>query len=68
MTIQVKSFLSIFSGGGNGVRSEMRVTLTTNTAGLNSRTVGTWTPQPIKQDSSYQLFVSTDTTRLKRWL
>jgi hypothetical protein len=41
MTIQVKSFLSIFSGGGNGVRSEMRVTLTTNTAGLNSRTVGT---------------------------
>ena len=28
----------------------------------------TWTPQPIKQASSNQLFNSTDTTRLRRWL
>ena len=35
---------------------------------LTSFVVGIWTPQPLKQDSSYQLFISHDTTRLRRWL
>ena len=35
---------------------------------LTSSVVGIWTPQPLKQDSSYQLFISHDTIRLRRWL